>query len=279
MTSWRRVVVIAAAVVLAAACSGDSDDDTTAATTSAPATTAGPSTTGAPTTTAAPETTSTSTSAPPTTATTAAPTTTAASATTDDGELAGEPIELFARPGQEWSVVGVDRDDVLNVRRGPGTDEQVIATLAPDAADVVTTGAARSLPSSIWYEVEVDGGTGWVNSFFLALPGVVDDITSQVVEDLGGIPTAETLVELGELVAGTRASTDVESRIVVSVAPSVGDLGEITMDVLGFADDAAAGERLHVFAQEDESGELFGLRSVEATILCFRGVSEGGLCA
>ncbi|MEO1062667.1 MAG: hypothetical protein AAFZ07_14730 [Actinomycetota bacterium] len=279
MTWWRRVVTIIVAVAAVAACSGDADDDT-AAPTAAPSTTTTTATT-VPPTSAPPETTTTTTAAPSTTvaATTVAPATSAPATTVDDGELAGEPIELFARPGQVWSVVGVDRDDVLNVRCGPGIDEEIIATLAPDADDVVTTGAARNLPASIWYEVEVAGGTGWVNSFFLALPGVVDDITSQVVADLGGIPTAETLVDLGELVAGTRASTDVESRIVVSVAPTVGDLGEITMDVLGFADDAAAGERLHVFAQEDGSGETFSLRSVEATILCFRGVSEGGLCA
>ena len=257
MRTSRLGAVALAALLPVAACGGDGDDEPSPATSTAPTTSTSSSSTtpDAPASTV-PATTAVSTSAP------------------TDPPLPGEPIELFARPGQVWSVVGVDRDDVLNVRRAPGVDQDIVATLAPTANDVVTTGAARSLPRSIWYEIEVGDGTGWVNISFLALPGVVDDVTSQVVADLGGIPAAETLVDLGRLVASTRASEDVESRIVVVVGPTVGDLGEITMDVIGLADDAAVGERLHVFADEDDSGESFSLSSVEATILCGRGVTD-----
>lgn len=274
MARRHRAVALILVLGLVAVGCGDSDDDDAAATTTAEATTTTvvPTTTSAPPTTAAP----TATTEPPPSSTAELPSTSTGPTSTTG--LPGEPIELFARPGQVWAVVGVAFDDVLNVRERPGTDQGIIATLAPTAHDVVTTGAARSLPRSIWYAIEADGGTGWVNSSFLALPGVVDDITSQVVADLGGIPSAETLSDLGELVAATRASDDVEPRIVVSVAPSIGDLGEITVDVLGLADDAAVGERLHVFAEEDPSGESFGLKSVEATTLCGRGVTDDGLC-
>ena len=43
------------------------------------------------------------------------------------------------------------------------------------------------------------------------------------------------------------------------------DLGEITVDVIGFPDDAQLGERLHVFAEPDPGGESFTVRSVEST--------------
>ena len=278
MRTTQAAAVVAAMLALVAACGGDSDE-TAATTTATPSTSAAPVTSTVPTTAATTADTTVTVDTTVASETTEPTATTAPATTAGDPGLPGEPIDLFARPGQVRSVVGVDRDDVLNVREAPGTDRDVIATLTPTADDVVTTGAARSLPRSIWYEIEVGDGTGWVSSSFLALPGVVDDVTSQVVADLGEIPVAETLVDLGEVVAATRASEDVEPRIVVSVGPTVGDLGEITMDVLGLADDAVAGERLHVFAEEDESGESFSLRSVEATTLCFRGVSDEGLCA
>lgn len=274
MRRSRGAAVVLVAMVVVAACGSDGDGEATSTTVPSSTTTTAPGTSTSTTPTTTPSATTPGTSTPSTTT----PGTTTSTTTSGSTTLPGEPIELFAQPGQVWSVVGVDRDDVLNVREAPGTDRAIVATLAPTADDVVTTGRARSLARSIWYEVEIDGGTGWVNLSFLALPGVVDDITAQVVADLGGIPTAETLVELGELVAATRASDDVESRIAVVVGPTLGDLGEITMDVLGFADDAVAGERLHVFADQDDSGEAFGLSSVEATTWCLRGLADGDRC-
>ena len=89
---------------------------------------------------------------------------------------------------------------------------------------------------------------------------------------------AETVVDLGTLVADSFASVDPDSRIVQTTAPSVGDLGEITYDVIGLGDDAQVGWRVHVFGAEGESGESFGLMSAEVTALCGRGVTDDGLC-
>ncbi|HZK48399.1 MAG TPA: hypothetical protein VFD74_02205, partial [Thermoleophilia bacterium] len=136
----------------------------------------------------------------------------------------------------------------------------------------------RQLPDSIWYEVQMGGITGWVSSAFVAYSGAVDDITAQVIQNLGGTaPSAETMVDLGLIVAEAMASDDPPSRIVVTVAPHVGDLGEITYDGIGLGDDALRGYRLHVFGQPDESGEGFSLKSVESTLLCARGVTADGL--
>jgi hypothetical protein len=79
------------------------------------------------------------------------------------------------------------------------------------------------------------------------------------------------------VVAGTLVVDGPPSGITMSVAPTVGDLGEVTFDVIGIQDDAVRGFRVHVFATPDEGGEGFVLKSVEQTLLCGRGVS-GGLC-
>ena len=212
------------------------------------------------------------------TGTTSSDGTTSSEVTTTSSEtassLAGEPFDGFVDDGEVLAVMGVAHDDVLNVRAGPGTDQEIVATAAPTADDIVGMGRARLLPSSIWYEVTVDGTTGWVNSSLVAFAGGTDDATSE----FGELIAAETMTDLGLAVAEGFASTDPASRIVMSVAPTVGDLGEVTYDVIGIGDDAVAGYRLHVFGAEDESGDAFGLKSIERTTFCSRGLS-GGLCA
>ena len=186
-------------------------------------------------------------------------------------ELAGEPYDgppLGGRPAS-LAVIGVSHDDVLNVRSGPGTAAEVVATLDPHATQVAATGRARLLPRSIWLEVAVDGTLGWASSSYLAFFGLTDDVTSEVVADAGGYPSAETLTGLAREVAALRASEEPPSRIVISGAPSVGDLGEVTVDVIGLADDAQVGERLVVFATPGD--ERFTVKAVEATQLCGRG--------
>ena len=121
---------------------------------------------------------------------------------------------------------------------------------------------------------------GWASSAFLSPLGATSDATAEIVAVLGETPAAPTLEELARLVAEAVASDDPPSRIVVSGAPVIGDLAEITVDVLGLPDDAVRGFRLQVFAQQDSESDLFTLRTVESTTICdsHRGVSEEGLC-
>lgn len=225
-------------------------------------------------------TTSTTTTSEPT-STTSTPTittaTTAATTTTGD-QIPGEPIDFGPGSGDAIDVVGVAHDDVLNVRALPGTDAGIIAELAPTETGLIATGHNRALPESIWFEIEVGEGTGWVSSAFVGYLGTTDDATAEVVEVLGNRPVAETMLDLGLIVAESLASTEPESRITMTVAPTVGDLGEVTYDVLGLGDDAIGGYRLHVFGAPTDSGEGFSLMSVERTYICSRGVSPEGLC-
>ena len=87
------------------------------------------------------------------------------------------------------------------------------------------------------------------------------------------------MIDLGMAVARVLAPDEGEGPPQISIVdgPAVGDLGEITVEVVGLADDSVFGYRLHVFAHPHEDGEGFTLKSVERTLLCARRVS-GDLC-
>lgn len=248
----KRIIGLSALALILAACGGgDAADDTT---TTQPDTT----TTTEATTTTQPETTTTT---EPTTTTT---------------ELPGEPIDFGPREGDEVAVIGVAHDDVLNLRSGPGADQEILAEI-PNLYDGLTAlGNTRDLGDAFWIEVDYEGTVGWVHMSFIGYLGVTTDETAAVITELGEGPIAETMLDIGLVVAQTFASDEPASDIVLSVAPTVGDLGEVTYDVIGLGDDALRGYRVHVFGQPED--ETFGLKSVEVTALCGRGVTEDGLC-
>lgn len=205
---------------------------------------------------------------------------TATTEPSDGAPLAGEKVDVFPYEGARLAVVGVAADDTLHVRSGPGVESDVLFDLAPLATNVTATGHNRSLgEAGLWAEVTVDGRTGWANAAFLLQPGQVSDVTATLFPTPADRPRAETVLELGETVAGLRASDDPASDVVVVDGPTVGDLGEITVDVVGLGDDAQGGERVKIFAQPDQGGRGFTVRTVEVTALCSRGVDEDGLCA
>lgn len=270
--SFRRwmITAIAALALILGAC-GDEADDTTATSDDAEESTTMTSTVATTTTTSS----TTSSTSSDSTATTATSSTTAATGGTTT--LPGEEIIGYVANGDVLGVVAVRHDDVLNLRALPGTDQPVVATAGPTEVDLVATGRARLLPRSIWWEVRRGGTTGWANSRFLGHVAATDDVTSAFLAEYGEAPEAETLVQLGELVAAEFASVDPPSRIVLTVAPSVGDLGEVTYDVIGIGDDSVLGFRLHLFATEGEGGESFVLRTIEQTLFCARGTA-GEIC-
>lgn len=201
-----------------------------------------------------------------------------ASTTSTSTTLAGEPFDLGPRQGDVLGVIGVAYNDVLNVRSGPGTDQPIVARLDPTYTEIVATGRHRLLTRSIWNEITVRGTTGWANSSFMAYLGPVDDATARYIANAfgGQTPSAPSMLELGMLVADTAKSEDPASRITVTVAPTLGDLGEVTIDVVGLGDDAVVGVRLHVFGQPSTEG--FALKSIEEQLMCGRGITEDGLC-
>jgi hypothetical protein len=187
--------------------------------------------------------------------------------------LAGTIIDFFPQPGDVLSVVGVAHDDVLNVRVGPGIFNSIVDTLDP-TGETAANGIARDLGLAIWVEHNTGAEVGWSNSAYFAFAGGTDDATPEVVAVLGEVPTADSMEALGLIVAGSLASTEPVSFLVMTVAPSVGDLAEVTYDVIGLGDDSIHGYRLHIFA--DSVADGFSLRNVERTFLCGRGVTEDG---
>lgn len=208
-----------------------------------------------------------------------------------DEALRGEEVDLPFVAG-ELGVVGVEADDVLNVRRRPGIGESVVMRLAPLTRGLTPTGQARRIGSSTWIEITVDGGSGWVNGWYARLIDGTDDITSRLLAS-GGDITASTLEELArevvvvhgvgdfyEIVWGPERDESLgpeeQRRVVISDGPSVSDLGEITVDVIDTFDDSIAAERLTIFAQAADGG--FELRTVERTVFCWRAVDDGEVC-
>ncbi len=172
--------------------------------------------------------------------------------------------------------MGVAHDDELNVRALPNASSDIVSSVGPTESGLVATGRARRLPQSLWYEVEVGGEIGWVSASFVGFMAGTDDATSEYVL-IGSEAQAETMVDLARVVSEAFASEEPASRIVQSVAPTVGDLGQITYDVIGLGDDSVAGLRLHILATPDENNEKFTLKTIERTLFCNRG-TDGELC-
>lgn len=208
--------------------------------------------------------------------TTTSSTTTSTTTTTPSTTIPGEEIQLFFDAGDRLMVIGVSHDDVLNLRELPGTAFDVVGEIPPDYRDLVAVGSTRDIGRSIWTEVDFAGVVGWVHIGFIAFEGVTDDLTAFVVEQMGDRPSAASMTELGRIVAEQFVSEDVQSEVVKVVDETVGDLGEVTFDVVGLADDSVRGVRLHVFGEPFEGG--FALRNLEVTYLCGRGVTDEKVC-
>jgi len=196
-----------------------------------------------------------------------------------DTALPGERQNIYPYEGAKLAVAGVAANDTLKVRSGPGTEFNVVLELRPTAMNATATGHNRSVrDAGFWSEITVEGRTGWANTSFLLQPGQVNDITAALFPTPAERPSATTMLELGRAVARVRAGDDPEADIVVVDGPTVGDVGEITVDVVGVGDDAVGGDRLKVFAEPGSDGGSFTVRSVEATTFCRRGVTDDRLC-
>ena len=175
-----------------------------------------------------------------------------------------------------WWVVGVPADDVLNVRAGPGATEPVVSTLDADGGMVVVTGDAMLVASNPWWEIDLGGDRAWVNAQYLGALADTWDITSWLVDRAGAIPVSESMEDLVAQVVALRGGGE---ATVISVGLSAdGLLAEMAIDLFTASDDSVRGERLRVFGQRMAVGDPFGLHSVEATSICWRGVDQMGLC-
>lgn len=208
---------------------------------------------------------------------TTAPAETTTAAEPQETPTTGEEVTYVPHDaGTAFSVIGVAHDDVLNVRSGPGVAFEVIDTLGPEATDVVYSGRAWS---TNFYEVTADGTTGWASGRYLAPMAGTFDETSRVINLLGRRPEAPTMQTLGRQVAEVFVPESQEqegsgTQVAMSVAPSIGDVGEVAFDVVGLFDDSVYAFRVRVFGVPGDGS--FSLGSVEVTNYCMRGGGPPG---
>ena len=260
------IVAIAALVVAL----GDSDDDSAAAVDDQPEATAATSAPEATAPAPIPTTTiGTVQTLPPAPTTTSAQQVVTATTAAETDEEAEQRLVL--------SVVGIGYDSTLNVREEPGG--QIVAKLDSTGTGIVPTGTRQEVSGVLWHEVHAAGVIGWVSGDYVTPLGATVDTTTEIVARLGQAPSAANLAALGRTVAGAVASEEPESRVRISGEPTVGELSEVTMDIVGQPDDSIRGFRLRVFATRNSDG-TFTMRNVEGTLMCYidRGVSAQGLC-
>lgn len=88
--------------------------------------------------------------------------------TDNDDTPAPTPVDLDdAEPGF-WQVVGVA--DGLNVRSGPGTDNNIVGALRLGDRHIFATGERATVNGSEWKQIRFgdDDTTGWVSASFLS---------------------------------------------------------------------------------------------------------------
>ena len=152
----RRVTVIAIVSLILAACSSAGSDPTTTSAVGVPSPDAAPTSTSM---------LSDEPAQPPPTESTSSN-----NAVTDGGEA------------YEWTVIAVEFDDVLNVRRRPDAGSPVVATLDPWSNNFVASLDYTETDGGRWRQVVTnDGAVGYVNArFIVAQPH--DATTADVAE-------------------------------------------------------------------------------------------------
>lgn len=80
------------------------------------------------------------------------------------GREAGVPSASESALARSFRVARVDADDVLNIRRGPSADDEVVGVILSEGHGVRLAGQCRDE----WCPIEHRGVRGWVNSYYLA---------------------------------------------------------------------------------------------------------------
>jgi hypothetical protein len=172
----------------------------------------------------------TTTSTTESTGTTAETTTTAP--TTTSTTIAGvEPLAIdpaWVAYADDFFVWGVQPDDVLNVRAGPGVSNPIITTLDPNQQGVRRFDVTEFDGDDRWGVIEVADGAGWVNLAFVrpagtrppATEGTIDPRTETAADDVQALLGAGEYETLSGFV-------DPDSGVVISVDAFVADDAQV----------------------------------------------------
>lgn len=82
------------------------------------------------------------------------------------------PASELPAPAPElilYRVAGIQANDVLNMRAGPGSNFPLIVGIAPDAIGISAVGPSQMNGTTRWQNIRYKGFTGWVNADFLLM--------------------------------------------------------------------------------------------------------------
>jgi len=103
----------------------------------------------------------------------------------------------YAVAAADTCVIGVSPGDEVNVRAGPGSGQDLVGTLADDAAGVRTTGwAALDDDGDEWRQIAYEDASAWVFAAFLA-PCTVGPATGYCVDEAACTDTPNVRTGLG----------------------------------------------------------------------------------
>ena len=226
------------------------------------------------------EATTTTTTAPTETTSTGVPSTTT---TTTEA-----PVETCSAPTQAVTVdVALDdADGGLNMRSGPGTSNEVIATFAR-GKELFTTGECTPVNATDWWQVTTsDGGqTGWVSSRFLTDSSPLDFVLGPRVDD-PNVDGLEATTSQGTIeILAERYGFD-EDAVITLIQEGADDAqgGTAVYEITGLKDDAIDGYRfeiLYFFTHADADAFVInGIdpARVETRVICSRAITPEGLC-
>lgn len=192
--------------------------------------------------------------------------------------LTGEPIEVDSEwdlDSHRFFVYGVQPDDRLTIRSGPGVSNASIGSLSPSMTDIEIFGevvfVGDNKDRTMWTPVVIGDGAGWVARRFLRpqASGPIETIGDRgdetlataavVVEALGSHTFLATLV--GQ--QGLRISTDEyidESDVVLSAQ----QLEAASVDRLQWGSEDGSGEPI-IRSIEEHLTHLGGLTALTST--------------
>ncbi|HSQ38161.1 MAG TPA: hypothetical protein VLS92_09750, partial [Acidimicrobiia bacterium] len=103
----------------------------------------------------------------------------------------------YAVAAADTCVIGVSPGDEINVRSGPGSGQDLVGTLADDAAGVRTTGwAALDDDGDEWRQIAYEDASAWVFAAFLT-PCTVGPATGYCVNEAACTDTPNVRTGLG----------------------------------------------------------------------------------
>ncbi len=205
-----------------------------------------------------------------------------------DAAIHGEEsaIGYYSEEGAEVGVAGLDpAADPLRVYAEPTRSSEVVGEL--ESTDAVELGGRERQhrdgeDQGLWTEIRLADGYGWLTSS--PGPGGIYWFggTEEITEEFREVASEEDPLDLVEAVGDARVERAGggedgmgPSRALIST-PEDFEEEFYRVDITGMPDDSVSGERL--FITLEDAGARHELREVRRTVICYRGVTDSGLC-